>query len=183
MRVNTARADCQTMPKMARVISRPMIGSASGKPSQTPMRAEHHGQAGQPVGAGVVAVRDQRRAVDLPADPDAEHGDRLVAEEADDAGGGDPAELRDRLRMDQPVDRLVAGDERAEQDDQHDQRRRRGPRPARAVGEGPVGLRRASTKAIQSGIGRRGVADIVDGVGKQRDAARDERPRPSASRQ
>lgn len=32
----TARADCQTMPKMAIVISKPMIGSAKGKPAQTP---------------------------------------------------------------------------------------------------------------------------------------------------
>ena len=82
-------ADCQTMPKIAIVMSRPTIGSASGKPSQTPIAPSDDGKAGQPVGAGVVAVGDQRRAVDLAADADAEHRHRLVAEKADDAGGGD----------------------------------------------------------------------------------------------
>ena len=102
------------MPKIASVISRPTIGSASGKPSQTPSAPSNDREAGQAVGAGVIAVGDQRGAVDLAADPDAEHRDRLVAEEADDAGRGHPAELRDGLRMEQPVDRLVAGDDGAE---------------------------------------------------------------------
>ena len=80
-------------------------------------RTGDDGEAGKAVGAGVIAVRDQRGAVDLAADADAKHRDRLVAEKADDAGGGEPAEMRRRLRMDQAVDRLVARDDRAEQDD------------------------------------------------------------------
>src|SRR5271156_4001380 len=35
-RVNTALADCHTIPKMVMVIKSPMMGSASGKPSHTP---------------------------------------------------------------------------------------------------------------------------------------------------
>ena len=74
------------MPKIATVIRRPTIGSASGKPSQTPSGAEHDRKARQSVDPGVVAVGDQGRAVHLAPDPDAEHGDRLVADKADDAG-------------------------------------------------------------------------------------------------
>ena len=46
-------------------------------------RAEHHGQRGEPVGAGVQAVGDQRRGADPAADPDPVDGDQLVAGEPD----------------------------------------------------------------------------------------------------
>lgn len=83
--------------------------------------AENHGQGGQAVRACVIAVGDQRGAVHLPADADAEHRHHLVAQEADEARRDEPAELRHRLRLDQAADRLVAGDDGAEQDDEHDQ--------------------------------------------------------------
>jgi len=38
-------ADCQKMPKMAMVMRRPTIGSASGKPAHTDA-ARDHGEAG-----------------------------------------------------------------------------------------------------------------------------------------
>src|SRR2546423_627506 len=49
---------------------------------------ENDGQAGEAVRAGVISVGNQRRAVYLTADADAEYSDDLVAYEADDAGNG-----------------------------------------------------------------------------------------------
>ena len=163
------------MPKIAIVISSPTIGSASGKPSHTPTAPTHDREAGQPVGAGVIAIRDQGRAVDLAADPDAEHGDRLVADKADDAGRRRPPKLADRLRVDQAVDRLVAGNDGAEQDDEDDQDAGQILDPPVAVGEARARLAAApARKAIHSGIAVVGVANVVDGIGQQRDAARGE---------
>ena len=49
---------------------------------------DDHGKAGEAVGAGVVAVGDERRAVDLPADFDAEDRYGLVPGKPDQASGG-----------------------------------------------------------------------------------------------
>ena len=56
------------------------------------------GEGGEPVGAGVEAVGDEGGRPDLVAYPDAVHGDELVAEKADDAGGEDPADVADLPR-------------------------------------------------------------------------------------
>ena len=63
-------------------------------------RTQNHGQTGQPVCAGVIAVGDQRGAVHLATDLDAEDRDRLVADEADHARYCYREKLSDRLRMD-----------------------------------------------------------------------------------
>ena len=55
--------------------------------------AERHGQRGEPVGAGVVAVGLQRRRPDPAADPDPVQGDELVAGEADQPGQEQPPML------------------------------------------------------------------------------------------
>ena len=56
--------------------------------------SEYHGKSGQAVGAGVVAVGNECCAVHFPADPDAKHRNRLIAEKADNAGRRKPAEMR-----------------------------------------------------------------------------------------
>ena len=100
----------------------------------------------------MVAVGDQRRALDFAADSDAEHGHGLVAEKADHPRRGDPAEKRDRPRVEQPIDRLPSGDDRAEQDDADDDDPGQVLDPAVAVGKARARRRRASTNATQSGI-------------------------------
>ena len=172
MRVRTDLADCQTMPKIAMVISRPTIGSASGKPSPHADRADDDGEAGEAIGAGMIAVRDQGRAVDLAADADAKHRDCFVAEKADDAGGGEPAKMRHRLRMDQPVDRLVARHDRAEQDDENDNDAGEVFDPAEPIGECPGRLAPRQHEGDPERDCSRCVADIVDRVGEQRHASR-----------
>src|SRR4051794_38612290 len=85
-----------------------------------PDRAEHDGEAGQAVDAGMGPIGDQGRAVDPAAPPDAEYGHGLVADEADDAGRHDPSEQPYGLRMQELVDGLVAGEKRAREDDEDD---------------------------------------------------------------
>ena len=94
-------------------------GVGEREPGEHADGAERHGQRGEPVGAGVQAVGDQRGGPDRAADPDPVDGDELVAGEADDAGGeDDPAEVGDRLRVDQAADRLLAGHDGGQGDHQ-----------------------------------------------------------------
>ena len=74
--------------------------------------AEEHGQRGESVGAGVQSVGDQGGRADLAADADAVDGDEFVADESDQPGGGDPAEVLDRDGVDQAADRFDPGDRR-----------------------------------------------------------------------
>src|SRR5215207_496491 len=82
--------------------------------------AQVDGQAGPAVGPRVVAVGDEDGAADLPANPDAEYGHRLVADEPDHRGCRDGTDKFDGPRVDKPVYGLVARDNGAEQDDEHD---------------------------------------------------------------
>src|SRR5437879_13649013 len=68
---------------------------------------DEHGEARPPSAARVVAVGDERRAADLLADPDTEERARLVSHETYDRGGDDRAQVGDRLRMNETLDRLV----------------------------------------------------------------------------
>src|SRR5262249_24065324 len=92
--------------------------------------------------------------------------------EADDAGYGYPSKLCNRLWVDKAVDGLVAGDDRAEQNDEHDRHAGKVLHPA---------------KPIVEDLGRRspdkhegdpqwdpcgGIGYVVDGVGKERDGPR-----------
>ena len=69
---------------------------------------EQHGQRGEAVGAGVQAVGDQGGRADLAADADAVDRDEFVADEPDEPGRGDPADVLDRDGVDEPAHRLDA---------------------------------------------------------------------------
>lgn len=133
--------------------------------------AEHHGKAGQPVDAGMVTVGDERRALDLAADADAEHGDDLVADETEHPGRCHDAEHVDLLRVDQPVDRLVAGDQRAEQNQADDDHAGKVLDAAEAIGETRRRLAPGEGEGDPERDGGGRIADIVDGVGEQGHAA------------
>ena len=110
------------MAKIVTVMMSPTTGSASGKPSHTPMAPCDDRETGEPVHAGVIAVSDERRTLDLPADADPEHGDGFVADETDDAGGRHRPEERDLPGIDESLDGLEARHQRARQyqpDDHH----------------------------------------------------------------
>ena len=55
--------------------------------------SEEHGQRGESVGAGVQSVGDQGGRADATPDADAVDGDEFVADEPDQTGCGDPADM------------------------------------------------------------------------------------------
>ena len=101
-RRNTSRAAVRSTARIATVISRPTIGSASGNPSATPPARQQHRQRREAVGAGMQAVGNQCGRTDSAADADPVQRHQLVADEADEACGGDPAHVLDLHRVDQP---------------------------------------------------------------------------------
>ena len=68
-------------------------GVGGGKAERDAERADDHGQRGEAVGAGVQPVGDQGGRSDAAADPDAVDRDEFVPGEADQPGGGDPAQV------------------------------------------------------------------------------------------
>jgi hypothetical protein len=122
----------------------------------------------------VVAVRDQRRRADLLADADAEDADKLVAEEADHGRDRDPANMCDRVGVDELLDRLVRGDTGGDEDDQDDH----------AAGDVlglAVAVRQALARPVPrerkgdpEGDARRRVPEVVDRVGQERHRPGDE---------
>src|SRR4029077_17307751 len=72
-------------------------------------RAKDNCQAGEPISTRMVAVGDQRRAVNLLSDANAKPRHGLVAQKADNASSGKPAELHDRVGMNDAVDRFISG--------------------------------------------------------------------------
>jgi hypothetical protein len=58
----TVNHDCQVIRRITSVMPRPIRGSATGKAECNDDRAGDHGQADVGVGAGMLAIRDQRRA-------------------------------------------------------------------------------------------------------------------------
>ena len=97
-RRKTSRTAVRSTARMATVMSRPTMGSASGKSECDTGGAEKHCQGGESVGAGVESVGDEGRRADPAADADAVDGDEFVADEADESGGGDPSDVFDRRR-------------------------------------------------------------------------------------
>jgi hypothetical protein len=85
----------------------------------------------------MLAVRDQRSTVNLPADPDSEDGDRLVAGKADDRGGGDRGGISHRLRVQQAADCLVTSDRGAKENEGDDDHSREILGTTVAIGKAP----------------------------------------------
>ena len=83
-------------------------------------RPDQHGQRGQPVGAGVQAVGDQRRRADLPPGANPVPGRQLVAREADERRDGDRGQIGHVPGVQQPAERRVGGQRRGRRDGQHD---------------------------------------------------------------
>ena len=75
--------------------------------------ARDDAQGDEAVDASVVAIRDERGTRELPSRPQAYLRRDLVAEEADDAGGGEDPQVGGLFGVDQAVDRLVERHHRA----------------------------------------------------------------------
>ncbi len=127
-------------------------------------RPDDNGKARQPVGACMVAVGNQRCALDFAADADAKNRHHFVAEKTDDTSNAHPEQLRNRLRVNQAVDRLVASDDSTEQDDQHDQDARQILHAAVPVRKGLARLAARQDECDPERNGGCRVPDVVDCV-------------------
>ncbi len=85
-----------------------------------PAHAEQHRQRGEPVGAGVQPVGDQRRRADLAAGPDPVPGDQFVAGEPDHRRDSNRDQVGHCPRVRQPGDRLISGQRRRRRDHKDD---------------------------------------------------------------
>src|SRR5215216_1267264 len=137
-----------------------------------PYGTEQDGEARPTVRPRVVSVGHKSRATYLPTDPDAEHGHRLVAYEADHGSHSDCPQHPYGLRMDEPLHSLVSGNNSAEEDDEHDEYTSQVLHSAVAEGEAPADAQTGKGEGDPEGYGGSRVSEVVDGVRKQGHAAR-----------
>jgi hypothetical protein len=121
----------------------------------------------------VVTVGDQGRAVDFATDPNAEHRHRFVADKSNDPGDNHPRKEANRLRMDQALDGLIAGEDGTEHDDRHDDHAGQVFNPPKSIGERLTRLATCQHERDPERDCGHCVSDIVDRISEQRDAARD----------
>src|SRR5215211_2925001 len=106
----------------------------------------------------MVPVGDKRRAGEAPAGAVANVGGYLVADEADHPGCGQRPQVRELLRMDEALNRLVERDTGTDEDREDDEE------PGKLLGtEAP------QVEGDPERDRRRRVAEVVDQVGEQRD--------------
>src|SRR5215213_11622524 len=122
----------------------------------------------------MVSVGHKSRTPYLPTDPDAEHGDSLVAYEAEHGSHGDGPQHPYGLRMDETLHGLVSGNNSAEEDDQHDDHPGQVLNPAVAEREAPADTQTGKGEGDPEGYGGSRVTEVVDGVRKQGHAAREQ---------
>ena len=104
----------------------------------------------------MVSVRDECGALEAAAAAEADLRGDLVADEADRAGCGEHPEVREGVRVDQPLDRLGERDAGRGKDGKHD---------------GEAGALLAASRAEKECDSERdsgeGVAEVVDQVGEE----------------
>ena len=133
-----------------------------------PDGAEKHRQTRPAVDARVVSVRDQRRAVDLLADANAEDGDSLVAEKADDRGRYHRAQIGYVLGMQKPLYALISRDDRARENREYDDEPCQILDAPIAESESLARLLAGEPKGNPERYRGRSILKIVNRVGKQR---------------
>src|SRR5215217_7733406 len=136
-----------------------------------PYGTEQDGEARPTVRPRVVSVGHKSRTPYLPTDPNAEHGDRLVAYEAEHGSYGDGPQHSYRLWVDDPLYGLVSGHHRAKEDDQHDDHPCQVLYSAVAEREAPADAQTDKGEGDPKGYGGSRVSEVVDGVRKQGHAA------------
>ena len=109
----------------------------------------------------MLAVRDERGAGEASASAEADLGCELVADKADHARGRKYPEVGELLRVDQPLDRLVQRDDRADEDRCNDRE-----------SCNLLAAKRAQEESDPERDRGERVAEVVNQVGEQRDASR-----------
>ena len=137
-------------------------------------RAEEHREARPSVGPRVVAVGDKGGTADFPSGADAKDGHRLVAEKAERRSSRDRTEIFERPRMEQTFDRLIGGHHGARENDPDHGEASEIFNATEPVREALGGLPPSDRKGNSERNCRGCVTEVVDGVGEQRHAARQE---------
>ena len=122
----------------------------------------------------MVAVGDECGGADLVALADPVERDELVADEADDACGGDSAEVVDGLRRDEAADRFDGGDDRGQGDHRDDEETGEVFGSSEAVGVAPRRRAPRDAERDEQRYCGEGVAEVVDRVGDERDRSGDQ---------
>src|SRR5262245_23152297 len=121
----------------------------------------------------MVAVRDERSAVDLSADFDAERSYGLVAKKSDQPGCGKPTQMQHGTGMEEPANSLIPSHQGTEQDDQNDSESGKVPNPAVAIGETWRRLASSEDEGDPERYRSARIGDVVDGISEQRHATRE----------
>jgi hypothetical protein len=121
-------------------------------------RAADHRQRDEAIDPRVVSVRDERRTAEPSPTAQTHACGDLVADEADDARGGEHSEVAQVLRMNEASDRLDKRDSRRHSDRQHDEQAGDLLAPCAAQEEGDTKWH-----------GGECVAEVMDHVREQRD--------------
>ena len=142
-----------------------VIEEADDRVGAVEAEGDEHGacddaEGDEPVRAGVVAVGRERGAVETPRTAQPHLSGDLVADEADQAGRRENPEVGERLRVDQPLDRLVESDAGRHEDREDDEQ----PRDL-------LGAKRAQVEGDPEGDRSERVTEVVDQVGEERDRA------------
>ena len=154
--LETVLHDCQVTRRITSVITRPIIGSPIRAPSETTIALATTPSETKPSTRAWLPSAIMRRAREALAGAEAYLGGDLVADKADHSGGGQHPQVREVLRVDEALDRLV---------ERHAALRRRSParrRARRASRRGTSGGRTRSRAGSRSGrrrscgSGRRG---------------------------
>ena len=145
------------------MIASAISGSATSSPRATTTALSVTPEAHECVDAGVVSVGHESRAVEPPARARPDHRGHEVAAEPDHSREGEREQLLGRLWIHEPLERLVAGDARADEDRENH-------------AEPCVSLRAfgAERECDSEGDCRGGVAEVVNEVGEEGDAVADE---------
>ena len=145
---------------MTAVIARPISGSATLAPKATKSGGSNHREADVGVGARVVAVRDQRRAAQPSPSPRTKHRGDPIAGESHRTGKRQRQQVIGCARVQQAVNGHKAGYAGADQN--------RGDDEEAGEALGPFGAQQKGD--TERNRGQR-VAEVVDQIGEQRDAA------------
>src|SRR5215210_5129113 len=122
----------------------------------------------------MVSVGHERRAPYLPTDPDAKHSDRLVAYEANQRSRRYHPQEPHGLGAYETLYGLVSGNHRAEEDDEDDEHPGQVFHPTVPEREAPADTQTGEREGDPERYGSSRISEVVDGVGEQGHAAREQ---------
>jgi hypothetical protein len=139
-----------------------------------PRRTDEHSKAAPPIDSRVVAVGDQRHATDLPPDPNTEYRHGLIAHETSHGGQHHGPQQDHGLGMDEALNGLITSNHGAEQNRRHDHQAGKILDPTKTIGEAASHSASRQHEGDAERNGRGGIPEVMDHVGKQSHATRED---------